>query len=218
MNDAIIIQSWFTPDYTRLIDLTRDRHAQYAKRHGMDYIANDMTNQAITTGMKCYHDIAVINEALNKGYTYVINADIDIIIWDMERDLRKACIDIRGVRFDAMRVKHVNIGMTYIKDCDLTRRFIVDWEAQARHRTGSQFGSQNAFNIVTGKYKIPPLDWTWNYCYSQHKGIDKPAVRGYHDFIGFEHKMNAMMEDLDGLTYGVGFDHKYTKGLYKWEK
>jgi hypothetical protein len=164
MLDAIIIQSWFTPDYTQMIDLTRDLHAFYAKRHGMDYAANDMTNSAITTGLKCYHDIALIKQALDSGYEYVISADIDVIIWDLNRDLREACIDIRGVRFDAMRVKHVNIGMMYIKNCDLTHKFIKEWEEQARSRTGSQFGSQQAFNIVTGKYNIPPLDPTWNYC------------------------------------------------------
>ena len=33
MQDAILIQSWFTPDYRQMIDLTRDRHAFYAKKH-----------------------------------------------------------------------------------------------------------------------------------------------------------------------------------------
>ena len=219
MQDAILIQSWFTPDYTPMIDLTKGRHKAYCKQHNMDYWLNDLTDTRITTGQKCYQDIETIKSALDKGYQYVINADIDIIIWDLQRDLREACIDIRGVRFDAMRVKHVNIGITYIRNCELTHRFIEAWEAQAIGRQGSQFGSQNAFNIVTAQMGIPPLDPTWNYCYSQHEGIIKPAVRGYHDFIGLEYKMNAMQDDLDALENGVMLQQrKNMEGLYEWHR
>lgn len=219
MQDAILIQSWFTPDYRQMIDLTRDRHAFYAKKHDMDYLPNDLTASGITTGQKCYQDIKTIKSALDKGYEFVINMDIDAIIWDLNRDLREACIDIRGVRFDAMRVKHVNIGITYIRNCEITRRFIKAWEAQAIGRQASQFGSQNGFNIVTGQMGIPPLDPTWNYCYSQHKGIDKPAVRGYHDFIGFDYKMKAMRDDLDALENGVMLQqHRNLEGLYEWRR
>lgn len=217
MNDAILIQSFFTPDYKQMIDLTRDRHAAYTEKHNMDYLPNDLTNAGITTGQKCYRDIDIIKGALDKGYKYVINADIDIIIWDLERDLREACRDIRAVRFDAMRVKHINIGITYVRSCELTYQFIKEWEVQARSRQNSQFGSQNAFNMVSWKMGIPPLDPTWNYCYSQHEGLIKPAVRGYHDFIGFEYKMNAMREDLEALENGVTLmTKKNLEGLYEW--
>lgn len=218
MNDAVLIQTWFTPDYKPMIDLTIDRHAFYAEKHSMDYQLNDLTDAGITTGQKCYRDIDVIKGALDKGYKYVINADIDIIIWDLERDLREACIDIRGVRFDAMRVKHVNIGITYIRNCELTYKFLREWEIQARSRQGSQFGSQTAFNVVTNKYGIPPLDPTWNYCYSQHEGIIKPAVRGYHDFIGLDYKIKAMRDDLDALNNGITLQHKgKEEGLYEYK-
>jgi len=217
MHDAILIQSWFTPDYKPMIDLTRGRHELYCKQHDMDYLPNDLTDAGITTGQKCYQDIKTIKSALDKGYEFVINMDIDAIIWDLNRDLREACIDIRGVRFDAMRVKHVNIGITYIRNTEITRHFIKAWEAQAIGRQGSQFGSQNAFNIITAQMGIPPLDPTWNYCYSQHKGIVKPAVRGYHDFIGLDYKLNAMRDDLDALENGVILENKKNlEGLYEW--
>lgn len=196
MNDAVLIMNWFTPDYGEMVELTRARHQRYCDKWGWDLQLNDQTGTPSTTGVKCFNDIHYIKQAIAQGYKYIVSSDVDVMIWDFDKDLREACIDARGVRFDAMRVKHVNIGVMYFQDCDLTRQFIREWELLASVRKDSQFGAQNAFNILTAKHNIPPLDPTWNYCYTQHKGIDKPAVRGYHDLIGFHHKLATMKADL----------------------
>jgi hypothetical protein len=197
MNDAVFIQTWFTPDYGMLIDMTKARHQRYCDKWSVDLWLNDLSNEKLTTGVKCFRDIETIKQALDKGYKYVISSDVDVIIWDFDKDLRDACVDIRGVRFDTMRVKHVNIGIMYIQDCDLTRAFIRAWEPMAKTRINDQFGAQNAFNWVTKQHNIPPLNCTWNYCYTQHKWIDRPAVRGYHDLIGYSFKLAKMQADME---------------------
>lgn len=197
MRDTAILQSWYSHSYDCLVDLTKARHQAYADKWHMDFVLQDLTesNPAQPSIMEFNH-IGWIKDLLNKGYENVIYLDVDCIIWNFEQDLRDACIDIRGVRFDVMRVKHVNMGAVYVKDCELMRKFFKDWEVQAIPRMGDWYGCQNAFNFVTKKYAIPPLSCSYNYTAFEHEGIENPAVRGYHTYIGIPAKYEAMRKDL----------------------
>ncbi|OPZ48133.1 MAG: hypothetical protein BWY95_01033 [Bacteroidetes bacterium ADurb.BinA104] len=204
VKDTAILQAWYSHEYDCLVDLTKERHQAYADKHNMDFVLHDLTehpDREKPSVMEFRH-IGWIKDLLNRGYSNVIYLDVDCIIWNFEQDLRDACIDVRGVRFDVMRVKHVNMGAVYVHDCELTRDFIREWQPRALYRIGDWYGCQNAFNIVTKKLQIPPLDCTYNYTAGEHKGNDNPAVKGYHTYIGVPAKYKAMRKDLHALLRG----------------
>jgi hypothetical protein len=224
VNNAVILQAYYTDDYGEMVDLVRERHQAYADRHGFDYMGIDLRELFgelfIAEFRPTIQD--AIPDLLDK-YEYIVRIDPDVIIGDMNIDLRTATDNTAAVRFqpngkkpsgDLLRHEfgglntHINIGAVYIKRCDFTVRFVKEWVDLANKIKRSYpatakrerfYAFQNAYNILYIKEGLPDLDPKWNYCKNRHSGCDNPVVLGYHDYPNYQRKINEMKKDLKRL-------------------
>lgn len=198
MRNAIILQQAYTPDsdsgfFYDMLRLTVNRHAAYARAWQMDYVAyfGDYTQERnVYTGS--WHKIAMIRDALEKGYEYVFWVDTDAGIMDFGVDLRTAFTgdgDIGAAEHDAHNIPaHLNVGVLYIRNTERARQFVSEWWDSFPGE--KQWVEQGSFNKLREKYPeiVFKMDDKWNATVGTNE-VDDPIVKGWH-----------------GIPYGKRFD------------
>src|SRR5665213_4250645 len=75
-------------EFCGLLDITRQRHAEYARQHGLDYRS---IWESLETGRHANWDcLKLIEAAFDEGYNFVLWMDADAMVWDMTADPRDA--------------------------------------------------------------------------------------------------------------------------------
>lgn len=215
MNNALILQPYFTDDYVQMLELSKARHQAYADKWGFDLCHLDLRKALIKVDIETVQaeEVGLVGKLLS-AYDYIVWTGVDSLIWDMDIDLRTATDRIGAVRFNAhLRIptdnlhkryfggknNHFNLGTTYIKKCPFTIGFIDAWNEIA-HEIGGWYGAQNAFNILAIENDLPALDKRWNYNRNRHKGCENPVIIGYHGYRGVDLKIKKMSQDIGRLN------------------
>lgn len=212
VNNAVILQHYFTDDHTPMIDITKMRHQKYADKHGFDLVYVDLRTINSDIGRDTAEAVRVdaVNKFLHK-YEYIACFDLDVIIHDMSVDLRNATEQIGAVRFDAdkpmptlkdaytykfySRNNHLNLGVFYVNRTPLTIKIVEEWANLSRD-IGGWYSCQRAFNILSMKYELPDIDARWNYSSDRQPLRKNPVVVGYHRHHPVERKIEAMQADM----------------------
>lgn len=193
MRDALIIQMTSTPDieesgfFYDMLRMTVNRHAAYARAHKMDYQAqfgDYLPERGVYTG--AWHKIAMIRDALEKGYEYVFWVDTDAGIVDFGVDLRSAFTgdgDIGAVEHDANNIpKHLNVGVVFVRNTERARQFIKEWWDSFPGE--ERWVEQGSFNKLAEKYPdvVFRLDDKWNSTVGVNES-DDPIIKGWHGVV-----------------------------------
>lgn len=216
MNNAVIMQPYFTDNHVPMLRLTRHRHQKYADRHGFDYSPIDLRTikRGVTRDTAETLMVELAGELLQM-YEYIAWMDLDTLIYDVDEDLRNATDMIGAARFDAdkpmptikdistykfyTRNNHLNNGVVYIHRTPFTIKFVEEW-LPLSEKIGGWYSAQSALNVLAMKYELPDLDIRWNYTLERQYPCGNPVVIGYHSYHPVEEKIAAMKADLEGLT------------------
>jgi hypothetical protein len=82
----VLIQYAFGPEHEALLSLTRDIHARYCRRHGIDY----RIDNAPTSAGRSPHwrKVELLIEAMEQGYDHIAWVDTDCVIVDVSVAIR----------------------------------------------------------------------------------------------------------------------------------
>lgn len=215
VENALILQPYFTDDYAQMLELSKARHQAYADKWGFDLLHLDLRKALFRVELETVQaeEVALVGKLLS-DYSFIVWTGVDSLIWDMDTDLRTATDRIGAVRFNAhLRIpsenlykryfggkhNHFNLGTTYMKRCPFTLDFVREW-SELSHEIGGWYGAQNAFNILAIEHDLPALDKRWNYNRNRHKGCPDPVIIGYHGYRGVDLKIKKMSQDIGRLN------------------
>ena len=177
--------------FNNLLRMSYLRHSAYAIAHKMDYynIQADSYPELLAEG-GAWAKVAMMKEALDKGYKYVFWVDADALIMDFSVDLRDAVKDceIGACIHDPDKsewlkkngiLKHINIGVIYLKNTPGTKKFVDLW--LAAYPGPERWADQGAFNKLMEEYPgvVKPIDDKWNATVKVNE-VEKPVIKGYH--------------------------------------
>jgi glycosyltransferase involved in cell wall biosynthesis/predicted O-methyltransferase YrrM len=124
-SDAILVQC-ASGDQVRLLELTRRRHEEYARAHGMDYLCRCGPRQS--ERHPCWDKIPLILEVLRDGkHDQIFWLDADTMIVDRTRDLRAALpADAWLGMVHHGEPPYFNNGVMYIRNTPMSRAFFEE--------------------------------------------------------------------------------------------
>jgi hypothetical protein len=194
MSQSVIIQQVY-PDQgmERFLDLTRDRHAEYARMHDFDYrpfVSYVRQDWDLANG--CWAKLPLIKTALRGGAEQVIWIDADAVIADPDVDLRDGCPEdgIGAVQFAVKRV-HWNAGVLYFGNGPKVRDFVDRWLTKANTPN-----EQIVLNSI-GKDFVTTLPCRWNYTYQRHFEKVEPIIYAFHGYGILPDRYERMKEWLE---------------------
>jgi len=172
-------------DHIRLLDIGRDRHAEYAKRHGLGYRA--------TTGRKGARLHAMWDKELAILDALHERADGAIVVWlDADclivgdEDLRTALPDGMDVGMVRNTWGHLNAGAIWLRNSVATRALISAVYARGPmppyglNEDQPRLNSELRYAGLLAKTAI--LDSRWNdYASSASRPTPPTQVRGWHN-------------------------------------
>ena len=198
-----------------MLRLSYQRHAAYACAHAMDFwcfqggVHTEMPGEA-----GAWAKIWLMKDAL-KDYEYVFWIDADAAIMDFETDLRDAVKDINigacihdPAKSEYLRQfgidKHINVGVMYLRNTDLTKQFVDKWIAS--YPGPVRWADQGAFNnlIVEMPDAVSVIDDKWNATVNVSM-VDKPVVMGWHGIAPAVNRFLQMKQVLidDHINFRV---------------
>jgi hypothetical protein len=200
--------------FNDMLRLTYQRHAAYAMAHRMDHWCFQGGIHPENPGEAgAWAKIHLMKMAL-KDYEYIFWVDADAAIMDFETDLRDAVkdIDIGACVHDPEKSpylkqlgidKHINVGVMYLRNTDLTNDFIDKWLAS--YPGPKRWAEQGAFNeLIKTIPAVSIIDDKWNATVNVNM-VKKPVVMGWHGVMPSINRflqMKAALAD-DFLTYRV---------------
>ncbi len=215
MRDAILLQQAYTPDiehsglFYDMLRITMQRHAAYARAWQMDfqlYFGDYIPGMDVMTG--AWHKIAMIKDALAKGYEYVFWLDTDAAICNFNVDLRSAFTvegDIGACEHDANGIPpHLNVGVLFVRNSEKSRRFIDDWIAT--YPGDKRWFEQGSFNELAKKYQetVFKMDDRFNATVNVNE-VTKLVIKGWHGIMPIQKRFEMMKKFFwqDHIKYRV---------------
>jgi len=220
INNAVLIQQTSSNNNTlgpTFVDMQRliyPRHSAYCASHNIDFwnIQGGMEEgRGVEAG--AWAKVGLVRQAL-KDYEFVFWVDVDAAIMDFETDLRDAIKDINigGCVHDPAKSpfltankidKHVNVGVLYFRNTDLTKEFMEKWyNAYPGERRWSEQGSFNKLMKEMPKV-VTVIDDKWNATVNVNM-VENPVIYGWHG-VPVPQRFLMMKEFLidDPLIYRV---------------
>lgn len=213
MNNAIIIQecnsatAWTAPwsgVFYDMLRLTQPRHQSYARAHKFD-LWSIFADVHPEMKVGAWPKVHLILDALKAGYEYVVWLDCDAAVIDFEADLRDAlpadkCIGAvlhtpdKSAYLKQNNVPpHMNVGVLYVRNSELTREFFTDW--LAAYPGHERWAEQGTFNELaqSEKYRgiCANVADTYNATVNVNP-VEKPVVMGWHGVMPPEKRLQMM--------------------------
>lgn len=203
MNDAVLLQQCWVGnvgglgDYQPLLELTRERNEAYCKQHGFDYEALVGTINPKYADVKKggWVKIEMIQQAIEKGYKYIVWLDPDTLIKDLGEDLRNGCPEGIGACWHRIpQLNHWNVGALYIKNVSGVKEFMNEWlESFPGQRQWMEQGEFNRLAMKSGLVKTISDRWNATLNYSM---VPDAVVLGYHGNGTAEQRLEMMKGTL----------------------
>ncbi len=208
VRDAILIQC-ASGEQTELLDLTREHHTAYAKRHNMDYVGR-LGRQAPGRA-PTWDKIALIRAALSKGtYKHIFWLDADTVIADVAKDMRRALPDGRWlgmVRHHdpvAKSLAWLNAGAIYLRATPLCRVFIDEvWDAwPVNHPWEDNMSIVMVLANEPDRWPgVAVLPDEWNSTRLMNEVRD-PVVKAWHGYGSVAARRHVMTAELANMGPG----------------
>lgn len=215
MNDAVLIQQ-ASGSHTYLLNLIVKDHAQYCLNHDFDYWP--IYGSALTGKDRDRHafwnKVALLRNAVEAGYKYIVWLDSDCYIADSCRDLREACPeDGFGLTWHAKPewpeskdcYDHFNCGAVYFSNGTEAQRLLNLWWKASDD--GHFWHDQHAFNknALENYRKVwrkePPvyaIGCEWNSVPFEEFRHPDPIVAAWHGCqVDISLRMDAMREFIE---------------------
>lgn len=212
MNNAIILQQVYQDSaYTEMAALTLGRHLQYAKRHGFDYefyYGNIIPEWNPDYGG--WAKLALIANAMERGYQHVIWVDTDAIIADLSADLRAGCPPHGiGATRNTLPKEHINVGMLYVTNAPDVLDFVKYWIAWYPGPDG--WREQAALNLLlcipSLADAVTPIEYKYNSCRAGGTQVENPVVEAFHG----EGDASARLDLMKAYLKRIGQDEQNPK-------
>jgi hypothetical protein len=195
--------SW---EYAPLLDLTARLHADYARRHGMTFLA--VRGRVLDEGEYVAFDkLALMRQAMDERFIYVFWIDADAaIVGDEdlrgalgafhETPLRETPLRETPLRETPLRMEigmarhpgppeHYNVGVILARNTDRARAFLD--EALARRPGPLPWHEQQVINDLAGEPRfagcVRRLDDKWNSTVNANE-VEDPVVMAWHGVGG----------------------------------
>lgn len=179
MNCVLIQQVYPGEGYEPLLELTRERNAEYCKRWNMDFQCLVDAGRFADIKFGGWTKIDLMKQALDKGYKYVIWLDADALIKDLDTDLRDGCP--KGIGVCWMRIPqlhHWNVGVMYLTNSKETRDFVDEW--LSKYPGERQWMEQGEFNKLAMQSRVvETISDRWNATLN-YSMVPDAVVLGYH--------------------------------------
>lgn len=190
--------------YAEAIVLTLSRTLESCARHNIDYnfsYSNVVEDWIPEHG--AWAKVALIINALQQGYKYVIYLDADTVIADTSVDLRDGCPD-----FGIGMTKHkpnshpaYNVGAMYVTNSPRVLELVKEW---AGWYPGPIHGwhEQAILNLLSyvPQYGnlIVAIDAKWNSTHAGENHVDNAVVEGFHGEGEHTRRIQLMREFIEG--------------------
>lgn len=201
MNALLIQQIYPDTPGVEMLQLTEAWHAEYCKKHGIDYqciYTNPIPDSDPLKGS--WGKIKLIRDALYEGYEYVFWLDADTLIVDLDADLRSAVepFKIGACWHRIPQLNHWNVGALYIDNCQETREFISAWLEEYPGKP--QWLEQGAFNELAMLNKtVVTVSDKWNSTIDVSY-VPDAVVLGFHGQGDTQYRINLMRDTLQSLS------------------
>lgn len=206
MNNAILIQQCWPGDvgglgdYEPLMQLTKNRNFDYCQAHDMDFLYHVGTVDPKYANVRQggWVKIELIQQALAKGYEYIIWLDPDTLIVNLETDLRDGCPKGIGACWQRIpQLNHWNVGALYLQNSDAAKEFIADWLASFPGER--QWMEQGEFNRLAMKSRVvETISDRWNSTIN-YSMVPDAVVIGYHGGGNAMQRLEMMQGTLEKL-------------------
>ena len=200
MNDAVLITGCYPSlGYADMVELTRQRNADYCAAHSFDFRAEIKTLPGYDVNVGAWEKIVYLQEALNAGYQYVVWLDADALIYDTSVDLRTGCPRGIGACWHRIpQLNHWNVGVLYLQNSPEVRNFLAQWLAYYPG-IGDGWNEQGVFNMLGRKNKlIETLSDKWNATINVSM-VPDAVVLGYHGAGNPQERFGLMKSTMDAL-------------------
>lgn len=199
MNNAVLIQQAYPgKGFEPMIELTRERNAEYCKRFSFDYEVHiDAVNPEWKMEQGGWAKLLLIQDALQKGYKYIVWLDADAMIYDLDTDLRDGCPNGIGACYHRIpQLSHWNVGVMLMQNSEDVRNFLTDWIAQFPG-AGDGWFEQGVFNRLGMKSKVVhTLSDKWNATVNVNM-VPDAVILGFHGYGDAKQRFEAMKRISD---------------------
>ncbi|MEP6754023.1 MAG: hypothetical protein ABJA67_00865, partial [Chthonomonadales bacterium] len=180
----------------RLLDITRQRHEQYAKLHNMDYVCQYGPQQSERPAM--WDKIPVLIDLLKRRkYKYIFWMDADTLIVDMGRDMRSSAPESSWLGMVTHgNPPYYNNGVMHVKNCPQALVFL---EAVWNHYPVASAWEDNEAVIKVLEQNpalrsgVTIISDDWNSTVGQNQS-PQPVVVAWHGFGSAEARRNSMVQ------------------------
>ena len=201
MNNAILIQQAYTVGgFDALLELTKTRNEVYCALHNFDFLCT-VEDGDRPSSMGAWQKVALIKDAMLKGYEYIIWLDADALIYDTAADLREACeIDKIGACWHRIpQLHHWNVGVLYIHNSPETRTFIDAW-SNSYPPPNDGWYEQGVFNgMAKMTNTVVTVSDKWNATINVNM-VPDAVVIGYHGQGSAKNRLEMMTRTLETLN------------------
>lgn len=204
MNDAVLIQQANADGaYLDHLRLAFPGHADYARRHAMDYwcmFSDVRPNMPAKVGG--WSKVHLIRDAWRQGYQHIFWVDADALIVDYTVDLRHA---LQGSLSEVGACQHsghglpthLNVGVLYVRPSQSLPRFPELW--LAAFPGTKPWMEQGVFNDLAARLPgvVERLDDRWNSTVGVNVS-PRPVVKAWHGYGTPVDRLAAMRRELGG--------------------
>lgn len=211
-SDTIIIQSCVPAHgpFDEALTWLETIHEPYCKKWGYDYLANSKLVIQINNDedramfSHAWDKIALVRQALDKGYKYVFWIDHDCVIVDFNTDLRKA-FDEEGKEImmcvhpgfpQGGLPSHFNAGVLAIKNSPRVREFFYNvwsnrysgppwFEQDVMNKLFRDFQWMNIVGVMGDRFNSTPN--------ANEVPIDQAVIAAFHG-VGTLHDVNTRLD------------------------
>lgn len=207
MRDALLIQMAYSGSgYAELIALAYPRHVGYALRHGFDYLVYvGSTLQREEPPRGAWEKVFLVQQALERGYDFVVYLDADTLIANMAVDLREALRDKPfsiGACWHPGRGGHLNSGVLFFRRTRDAVHFIRHWLGE-RGREEDKWQEQAVLNRMAHEEKFKAVVGIISDVYNATRRAgtytDEAIIIGYHSPETVAERLARMKADMDRL-------------------
>jgi hypothetical protein len=195
----VLIQHAFGEEHESWLSATRNIHADYCNRHGIEY---RVAGGPARDGRKAYwRKPELLREAMVDGVDQAIWLDSDCVIVKPEFSLFDAssfgiavceCFDSPTIR------RHLNAGVMWVTRSPDVECLLERWDAMP---TGMEWEDQDAFNelVATRPFRdlLTVLPNRFN-CLTDHMEARDPFIRAFHGTPNRLPLIQAVVEGLAG--------------------
>ncbi len=205
MNNAILIQQIYpNTEGVKLLELTQARHQAYCDKWQIDYqcVYDKVFEHDEKLGS--FAKIALIQQAILDGYTYIIWLDADTVIKNLKVDLRLGCVMGIGACWHRIpQLNHWNVGALYMIKTPAVKSFIEEWRGiYPPPKDG--WNEQGVFNRLAMKSDvIQTISDRWNATLN-YSMVPDAVVLGFHGYGTTQERYQAMQDALKSLETREG--------------